>query len=285
MTAPDGIPALRHEAGRTGTIAWDRYGDGDGVPLVALHGWTDAGACWTPSIPRWADGREVLTVDARGHGRTPLPDEPFTIGALARDVAAVVADVLGRPVVVLGHSMGGLVAEELALAQPGLVAGLVLEDPAWRVGRAVDSRGVPLGLREGVLDMAGRDEESLRELGRAQNPQWPLDEIAPWAAAKRAVDPRVIDLPHRWDERDWGEELGAVRAPVTLLTGRTEQGAIVDEAQAARARELLGGRLSRSALPTGHCVRREARAEVEALVLDALRRADEHARRAGPAEG
>ncbi|WP_372595025.1 alpha/beta fold hydrolase [Actinotalea sp.] len=269
-----GTIASRHEAGRTGATAWDRYGRGDGVPLVALHGWTDDGACWSPSIARWVGGREVLTVDARGHGRTPLPEEPFTIAALAGDVAAVVAEVLGRPTVVVGHSMGGLVAQELALSAPELVAGLVLEDPAWRVGRVVDSRGIPVGLRDGVLAMAGREVDWLRDLGRQQNPGWPLDEIAPWAEAKHRVDPRVIDLPHRWDERDWGEALAAVRVPVTLLTGRPERGAIVDAEQVRRVQDLLGPLLRHVPLPTGHSVRREARAEAEAAVLAALLEAD-----------
>ena len=202
MTPSDGAPALLHEAGRTGATAWDLYGRGDGVPVVALHGWTDAGACWSPSIPRWAVGRQVLTVDARGHGRTSLPEEPFTIAALARDAAAVVAEVLGRPAVVVGHSMGGLVAEEMALAAPDLVAALVLEDPAWRVGRVVDDQGVPAGLGEGIAALAGRDEAWLVELGRTEYPRWPHDELGPWAAAKHAVDPHLMDLPHMWDGRE-----------------------------------------------------------------------------------
>ena len=67
--------------------------------------------------------------------------------------------------------------------------------------------------------------------------------------------------------------------------GAVGHGAIVDEAQVARARDLLGDRLRHIALPTGHCVRREARAEVEAVVLDAPQEADARtAPRPGAAE-
>ncbi len=265
---------LAHTAGTTGSIAWDRYGSGDGVPLLALHGWSDSGACWTPSVPAWAVGRTVLTVDARGHGRTPLPDEPFTIAALAGDAAAVIRAVLGRPVVVVGHSMGGLVAEELALLAPDLVRAMVLEDPAWRVGRDADARGVPLGLRDGVLGLAGQDAASLLREGREQNPAWPEDELGPWVSAKLDLDRRLVDVPHRWDARDWVEVLADLDVPVTLLTGDPRAGAIVDADQVSRAAAILGARLRHVPLPTGHSVRREARRDAEAAVAAALARAD-----------
>ncbi len=270
MIAPD-------ESGTTTAVAWDRYGIGPGVPLVALHGWSDSGACWAPSIPAWARGRTVLTVDARGHGRTPLPAEPFTIASLASDAERVIRAVLGRPAVVVGHSMGGLVAQELALTQPALVAALILEDPAWRVGREVDEQGRPLGLLDGVRRMAGADAATLRAEARADSPSWPDDELDPWVAAKLALDPRLARLPHEWDGRDWIESLAELDIPVTLLTGLTERGSIVDADLAARAAELLGSRLDHVAFATGHCVRREARPEVEAAVVRALLRADEAA--------
>ncbi|MBX9246169.1 hypothetical protein ICW40_15315, partial [Actinotalea ferrariae] len=58
-----------------GPVAWALYGElrGDRVPVVALHGVTDSGACWEPVLAGWAAERAVLTVDARGHGGTPLP--------------------------------------------------------------------------------------------------------------------------------------------------------------------------------------------------------------------
>lgn len=265
---------LPHEAGRTGRTAWDRYGEGDGVPLVALHGWSDSGACWTPSVPAWAVGRVVLTIDARGHGRTPLPDEPFTIAALAGDAARVIRAVLGRAAVVVGHSMGGLVAEELALSVPELVAALVLEDPAWRVGRDVDARGVPRGLRDGMRRSTGTDATVLRSDGRAQNPTWPDDELDPWVASTLDLAPGLADVPHEWDGRDWAEALAELDVPVTLLTGLPDRGAIVDADQVSRACVLLGSRLTHVPLVTGHCVRREARPAVEAAVAAALARAD-----------
>ncbi|HWS58480.1 MAG TPA: alpha/beta hydrolase [Actinotalea sp.] len=266
--------SIDHEAGRTGEIAWDLYDSGDGVPLVALHGWSDAGGCWSPLVSTWAPGRSMLTIDARGHGRSRLPDEPFTIEALAADVAAVIRVVLGRPAVVIGHSMGGLVAEELALAHPELVVALVLEDPAWRVARDVDGLGVPTMLRDGVRAMTGLSHAELVAGARRESPAWPTDELEPWADAKVALDPRVVQVRHVWDGRDWVESLADLTCPVTLLTGQVSLGAIVDAEQVARAALLLGHRLHHVPLPTGHNVRREARPAVAAVVGEVLAAAD-----------
>jgi pimeloyl-ACP methyl ester carboxylesterase len=99
--------------------------------VVLLHGLTDSSACWPLVRDRYPD-RLVVALDAPGHGGRPLGDVPFTIAALAADaVAALRARDLG-PAVLVGHSMGGVTAEEVALTAPDLVAALVLEDPAWR---------------------------------------------------------------------------------------------------------------------------------------------------------
>lgn len=106
---------------------------GGGLPVVLLHGLTDSSACWPAVLPRLvAAGRRVVALDARGHGGRPVPDEPFTIAALAADAAAELRALDLGPAVVVGHSMGGVTAQELAATAPDLVAALVLEDPAWR---------------------------------------------------------------------------------------------------------------------------------------------------------
>lgn len=261
-------------------VAWAAYGGGRGVPVLALHGVTDSGAVWAPLVEHLAGQRLVVTVDARGHGRSGLPNAPLTMAALAGDAASVVRVVVGRPVVVVGHSLGGIVAQELALAEPELVAGLVLEDPAWRVDREVGARGVPLWLPGAVASFAGRSQAQLEAWSRAENPGWPDDEHAPWAASKREVDPRLTEVPHEWAGRDWVESLADIRVPVTLVTGDVRRGGIVDSAQVARAQELLGrapeGLLTHVAAPgAGHNVRREAREIFFAAVDAALSRAQQ----------
>ncbi len=218
----------------------------------------------------------MLAVDARGHGGTPLPaDGRLAMSTLAQDAAAVVRDVLGREVVALGHSMGGLVAEELAITEPALVAALVLEDPAWRRDRGVDERGVLPWLAEAVASARTEGPDELLARSHRENRGWPEDEHVAWAAARAALDPRLADGPHLWDERHWVEALRDVGAPVTIVTGDPSRGAIVDDALVARAGELLGSRLARVHAPgAGHCVRREARAEFLAAVDAALAAAD-----------
>jgi len=265
------VPAVR--SGTVGAVAWASAGDpgSAATPVLLLHGVSDSGECWDPVVRHLASERLVVTVDARGHGRTPLGDEPFTMAALAHDAVDVLREVVGRPAVVVGHSMGALVAEEIALSEPDLVRALVLEEPGWHtpVGASVD--GVPTFLAAFFASFAGVPAHALEHWSQAENPAWPDDEHAPWAHAKTQVDQRLARTPQDWGGRDWVEDLALVTCPITLISGAPERGSVVTADARARAAELLGDGLVDVQLATvGHNARREDRAGFLAALDAAL---------------
>jgi len=88
------------------TIAWSRTGSGD--PVVLVHGITESAASWAPVTARLSSSHEVLSLDLRGHGESGRADT-YDLGAMAGDVASVVAAAgVERPHLV-GHSLGGAV--------------------------------------------------------------------------------------------------------------------------------------------------------------------------------
>lgn len=118
---------------------------GHGAPLLLLHGFTGSSAEWAELIPALVPLRTVIAVDLIGHGRSPAPAD-LARYRMARCVADLLAllDALGHArVEVLGYSMGGRVALQLAVAAPARVRGLILEsaspgiaDAAERAARA-----------------------------------------------------------------------------------------------------------------------------------------------------
>jgi 3-oxoadipate enol-lactonase len=113
-----------------------RDSGGDGPPVLLLHGWMFAAdANWWPVYrPLEQAGHRVLALDHRGHGRGLRSPEPFRLLDCARDAAALL-DALGTgPVVAVGYSMGGPVAQLLARERPDLVRALVLcaTAPDWQ---------------------------------------------------------------------------------------------------------------------------------------------------------
>ncbi|MCL3859438.1 alpha/beta fold hydrolase [Actinotalea sp. K2] len=264
-------------SGRVGTVAWQSWGspEATAMPVLLLHGVTDSSGCWAGPAEQLARGSHVVAQDARGHGDSPLLQEPFTIAALAADAARVLREVIGRPALVVGHSMGGVTAQELALTEPDLVAGLVLEDPAWVTVREVDTSGVPLWMRQTLASYRDVTAEELEERSRVEHPTWAPEVHVAWAEAKVVVDQGLADVPHAWDGRDWVEAMAGLAMPVTLLTGDPAQGAIVRPAQVSRVVELLGafpdGNLVHVPVPhVGHCIRYEAPLRFLDAVEDAL---------------
>ncbi len=102
---------------------------GEGPPLVVLHGLFGLARNWATLAKRFGENRTVHALDLRNHGGSPWSDT-MTYEAMAEDVGAYIeANDLGEPAVV-GHSMGGKAAMLLALETPSHVGPLVVADIA-----------------------------------------------------------------------------------------------------------------------------------------------------------
>jgi pimeloyl-ACP methyl ester carboxylesterase len=105
-----------------------RDSGGDGPPVLLLHGWMFASDLnWWPVYRELSDrGYRVIAMDHRGHGRGLRTPEPFTLSACADDAAAVVRAMGVGPVIAVGYSMGGPIAQLMARDHPQDVRALVL---------------------------------------------------------------------------------------------------------------------------------------------------------------
>ena len=102
-------------------------------PVVCVHGLGGSALNFGLLGPRLADARRVLAVDLLGHGRS-APGDPTlsgsdTLHALVDQIGQFVREVAGSPVVLVGHSLGGVMAMQLTLRSPTEVERLVLLDP------------------------------------------------------------------------------------------------------------------------------------------------------------
>lgn len=113
-----------------------RCGGPEAAPGVLLvHGWGSAARTFDALAARLAQRYRVIVPDLRGHGATPAGADarPWTVGATVDDLA-VLARSAPRPLVAVGHSLGGQMVSTLAARHEGLVAGVVVLDPAYGAG-------------------------------------------------------------------------------------------------------------------------------------------------------
>ena len=98
---------------------------GRGVPLLFIHGLGSSSRDWAAQVPSFAERGRVLRLDLRGHGHSERGEGPYSIAQFARDVAVFLRKRAVAPAHVVGLSMGGMVALELAASAPQLLRGLV----------------------------------------------------------------------------------------------------------------------------------------------------------------
>jgi 3-oxoadipate enol-lactonase len=116
----------RTRVARNGSVALAYDVRGRGAPLVLLQGLGVGRWGWEPVADRLARRFKVITIDNRGIGASDAPPGPYSTRAMAADVLAVLDDAGVEVASVVATSLGGMVAQELALAHPDRVDRLVL---------------------------------------------------------------------------------------------------------------------------------------------------------------
>lgn len=110
------------------TLHYLQAGDGEGLPVVLLHGYAETSHMWRPLMPKLAGTHVVIAPDLRGAGQSSKPDGGYDKKTLAQDIHALVQK-LGYPKVrVVGHDIGLMVAYAYAAQYPDEVDSIVLMD-------------------------------------------------------------------------------------------------------------------------------------------------------------
>jgi pyruvate dehydrogenase E2 component (dihydrolipoyllysine-residue acetyltransferase) len=207
--------------------------------LVFIHGLGGSQSTWATVLGNFADNSRVVALDLPGHGASskPTPDEggDYSLPALAAAVGEVIEKLDLAPAILIGHSLGGGAALDLALARPKLVRGLVLVDS---VGLGAEVSGDLLDRIE--AEPSREEARKLLELFYA-NKRLVLDRgiddmyagrIAPGAdAAVKAAASTVFSREGqtiRYDER-----LGELTQPILIVWG--EQDAVIPAAHGVAA--------------------------------------------------
>ncbi len=148
-------------------------GPPDAPPLVLIHALGTSLHLWDDVVAALPLHR-VLRLDLRGHGQSDVPAAPYTMGALIRDVERVIDHFALKDCVVAGVSLGGMIAQGLAVKRLDLVRALVLANTAARIGTNAQWQDRIGEVRKGGL-AAIHDGTMARWLGRhwRTNPAFP----------------------------------------------------------------------------------------------------------------
>ena len=199
-------------------IAWERHGGGE--PLLLIHGLGYARWGWEPVRPGLAERFDVVLFDNRGIGESDAPPGPYTVAEMARDAVQVLDEAGIERAHVVGTSLGGMVAQELALSYPDRVDRLVLDGttPGGPRAHPMPQTTIALLAEAATLDpvVALRRfvETALSPKAVAERPEI-VDRILAHRSRRRRIRPRglprlrrarpsmpMTDFP-AWELRPW----------------------------------------------------------------------------------
>lgn len=214
---------------------------GEGSPaLVFLHYWGGSSRTWQLVVERLAALARCVAIDQRGWGQSSGPDAGYAIEDLGADALAVVAALQLSDYILVGHSMGGKVAQLVAIKRPEGLRGVVLVAPAparpvevpeavrSQMAQAYVNRDAVIATLDGVLRHAALSDE-LRE-------QVVEDSLGGSAAAKREWPATVI-------LEDVSADLAEIEVPVLVVAARHDRVEPVEVMESHVLAEIPGARL------------------------------------------
>lgn len=233
-------------------------------PIVLLHSLALDRSMWSPLIDELDPGRTVITMDLRGHGRSPTHDA-FTIEDMADDVAETLGSLGHDQAVVVGLSMGGCVALAIAIRHPSRVTGLGLIDTTAWYGADAPQRWAERATKA--------HEQGMASLSQFQLDRWFSPEFL---AANRESAELLLDVfarndlssymaaCHAMGAFDARAELGAISAPTVVIVGEFDPATSPEHA--ARLHQAIPGSTLHVIAGAKHLTPMESPAAVAALL-------------------
>ncbi len=251
------------------------WGDPASPPVLLLHGLSSNAWMWERFAQDAAGTYHLVAMDARGHGDSSAPPDGYDPRTMLADVLAVLYAFGLEKVAVIGHSMGGRIAAQLAAEHPERVGRLVVVD----IGVDVEQEGRDRirGALSGAPEKFPTRDDARKHIARMR-PRYPADEVERrvehalrllpdgyygWKYDQRAVL-RIFDLSK---EVPMGPLAGKVRCPTLLLRGELSD--LISAAGAARTAELMGAELA-TVTGGGHSLISEQPEQFAAIVLNFL---------------
>jgi pimeloyl-ACP methyl ester carboxylesterase len=139
------------------SLYFEQAGHGD-PPMVFVHGWCCDHTFFQPQFDHFQPSHRVATLDLRGCGKSDRPEAGYDIPSLADDVACFCRNSGIAGPVIVGHSLGGMIAIELGARYPSLPAAVVAVDPG-PISMTPDARSE---FEAFVTQMEGPDGEAVR---------------------------------------------------------------------------------------------------------------------------
>jgi len=200
--------------------------------VVCSHALGCDGSMWDDLANDLAQEHRVVCFDHRGHGRSDAPPGPYTLAELAQDAARLLDELTTGPVVFIGLSMGGMVAQELALRHPEKIQALVIANSSSgydEAGRAVWRQriaSVESGGLAAVVD--GAMQRWFHPGFHAAQPAT----VQRWRRRVLATDPQGYAATcHALMTFSTTERLPQIRVPTLVIAGELDQGTPVAMAQ------------------------------------------------------
>jgi len=216
---------MPHANNGANKIFFDSYGQG--TPIVFLHPWTTNGYIWYFQIFPFARTNQVVVIDHRGHGRSDKPRSGYSIQEHASDVAAVLDTLKIDKAILVGNSIGGMIALQFNLDHPGRVIGNFILSSGTGLGR-----GMPNEVRTAftnnyeatfgaMLDgtVAAKSKRERPEIIEVMKSHFLVESNFPRHVFDSSfADPNGV---FNWDIKD---RLSTIKAPTVVYAGEEDQG-------------------------------------------------------------
>ena len=249
---------------------------GSGEPLLLVTGFTISAAVFDPVLDLYGERFDCITYDNRGSGRSGAPLKPTSMAELAADAAGLLRELEVDSAHVCGLSMGGMIAQELAIRFPQRVRGLVLGGTSPGGPRATRPTLTELGALGGAAAGGWRDGERswlgewvFSEAFRREQPQRARELLRHFG--RHRATPQGV-WAHWWASvyHDTLSRLGSIQAPTLVMHGECDAMAPISNAR------LLAARIPDAELcivpGAGHAYMLERPRESFALLCDWLDR-------------